>query len=257
MTKLQGIRAVVTGGGTGIGRAIAKTFALAGATVAVTGRKLESLEETVREIHHDSGMASAYRLDVTDPAAVAETFARISRDLGGIDCLVNNAGAGGPNALSQPGEDRWREILSVNLDGMFFCTREALRPMRDGGRVINISSVLGKFGVPGYTAYCTSKHGVIGFTRALALEVAPRKITVNAVCPGWTDTEMARTGLDLLAQGMGVAFEEAKKTALAQVPLGRMVTPEEVAGLCAFLASDAAAAMTGTAISICGGSAMM
>lgn len=257
MARVAGLRTVVTGGGTGIGRALATTFAGEGAPVAVTGRRLEPLEETVREIHHRGGKAAAYRLDVTDAAAVKETFAKIARDMGGIDCLVNNAGVGGPNALSQPGEDRWREVLAVNLDGVFFCTREALKHMRDGGRIINMSSVLGKFGVPGYTAYCTSKHGIIGFTRALALEVAPRKITVNAVCPGWTDTEMARKGMDLIAEGTGVAFEEAKRAALAEVPIGRMVTPEEVAGLCVFLASEAGAAMTGTAISICGGSAMM
>ena len=126
--------------------------------------------------------------------------------------------------------------------------------MRNGGRVIMMSSVLGKFGVPGYTAYCTAKTGLIGFTRALALELAPRKITVNALCPGWTDTEMARAGMRDIAAAAGISVEEFKKQAMARVPLGEMVEPEEVANLVAFLCAPTGDKITGQAISICGGS---
>ena len=146
--------------------------------------------------------------------------------------------------------------LDTNLDGVYFCTREAVRRMVDGGRVINISSVLGKFGVPGYTAYCASKHGVIGFTKALALELASRNVTVNAICPGWVETDMAREGMENMAEAMGTTYEEARKQALAQVPMGRIIQPEEVGELVVYLAGPATTAMTGQAVSLCGGATM-
>ena len=117
--------------------------------------------------------------------------------------------------------------------------------------------MLGRFGVPGYTAYCASKHGVIGFTKALALEVAARKITVNAICPGWVETEMARDGMKLLGEALGVDYDAARKEALAQVPIGRILEPEEVGDLVVYMASEAAAGMTAQAVSICGGSTMV
>jgi NAD(P)-dependent dehydrogenase (short-subunit alcohol dehydrogenase family) len=181
---------------------------------------------------------------------------RAAKAMGGIDVLVNNAGAGGPNGCALPGPDRWDEIVRTNLDGTFFTTRAVLPHMSDGGRIVSISSVLGRFGVPGYTAYCASKHGVIGFTKALALELAPRRVTVNAICPGWVDTEMAAAGMQLMADGMQVDFAEAKRTALAAVPLGRMLEPEEIGELVVYLCSPAARGMTGQAISHCGGQVM-
>jgi NAD(P)-dependent dehydrogenase (short-subunit alcohol dehydrogenase family) len=256
MARLTGKRAVVTGGGTGIGRACAERLAQEGCRVAIAGRRKGPLEEVQRAIRAAGHVCTVAVLDVSSEPAVRETFGAIAKELSGIDILVNNAGVGGPNACATAGEDRWRTVLATNLDGMFFCTREALRVMPDGGRVINLSSVLGKFGVPGYTAYCTSKHGVIGFTKALALEVAPRRITVNALCPGWTDTEMARAGMEGIAQATGTSYEDAKKLALSQVPLGRMTTPAEVAGLVAWIASAEGANMTGQAINLCGGAAM-
>jgi NAD(P)-dependent dehydrogenase (short-subunit alcohol dehydrogenase family) len=125
------------------------------------------------------------------------------------------------------------------------------------GRIINISSVLGKFGVPGYSAYCATKHGMIGFTRAVALEVVGRGITVNAICPGWVDTEMARLGLEESAANQGITPEEFKKQAVAAVPIGRFLDADEVAGLALYLASDKAAGITGQAINICGGQTMV
>jgi len=183
-----------------------------------------------------------------------------------IDILVNNAGVSGVTPLApggEPGaaqrvEERWRSILETNLTGAFLCAREAVPHMPDGGtgRVLNMSSVLGRFGVPGYAAYCASKHGVIGLTRALALELAPRRITVNALCPGWVDTDMAREGVEDGARREGVAPEEFRRRAEERVPLGRFLEPAEVARLALFLGSDAGAGITGQAINIDGGAAM-
>lgn len=246
----------MTGAGSGIGRAIANTLAKSGATVALVGRRKDALDATARQITGAGGKAVVEPLDVTDRAAVDRGVGNLVRVLGAFDIVVNNAGVGGPNGCLADGPDRWDTIVRTNLDGMFFVTRAVLRHFRDGGRVVNVSSVLGKFGVPGYTAYCASKHGVIGFTKALALEGAPRRITVNAICPGWVETGMAKEGMELIARGTGVSYEEARKAALAMVPLGRIVEPEEIGGLVAFLCSDAAAAVTGQAWSMCGGSTM-
>ena len=142
---------------------------------------------------------------------------------------------------------------------MYLITKEVLQhmPEHQGGRVINISSVLGKFGVPGYTAYCTTKHGMIGFTRALALEVVNRGITVNAICPGWVDTEMATQGIKQTAALQGITPEEFKAQAVAAVPIKRFLEADEVAGLVCYIASDLARGITGQAINICGGQTMI
>lgn len=256
MKVLQGKRCLVTGGGTGIGAGIAACLAANGASVAVLGRRRGPLLQTVAAVRELGRAAVAVTADVSDAAAVGRAVQRAAKALGGLDVLVNNAGTGGPNGCALPGPDRWDEILRTNLDGVFFTTRAALRHLPDGGRIINISSVLGRFGVPGYTAYCTSKHGVIGFTKALALEVAARGITCNAICPGWTDTEMARAGFELMAKGMNTTFDAAKQAAMAAVPLGRMLEPTEIGDLVVWLASAAARGMTGQAISHCGGQVM-
>jgi 3-hydroxybutyrate dehydrogenase len=139
---------------------------------------------------------------------------------------------------------------------MYLVSREVVPLMREASRIVNLSSVLGRFGVPGYTAYCASKHGVIGFTRALALELAPRGITVNAICPGWVDTEMAAQGMQQGASATGQTFEQFRDQALGAVPLKRIIQPEEVAELVKFLASPAASAITGQTYNICGGQTM-
>lgn len=254
--NLQGKRCVVTGGGTGIGRAIARSLAQVGARVMVTGRREEKLKETVAEVRENGGEAGFEVMDVTAAGSVASAFEGILGTMGGVDVLVNNAGAGGPNACAIDGPDRWDEVIRTNLDGVYFCTREAAPRLPEGGRIINISSVLGRFGVPGYTAYCASKHGVIGFTKALALELAPRKITANAICPGWVETDMAVAGMQGMAAAMGTSYEEARRQALSEVPLGRILEPEEIGGLVVYLSSPAAAGMTGQAISLCGGQTM-
>jgi len=254
--SLRGKRCLVTGGGTGIGAGIALCLAANGAAVAVLGRRRSPLLKTVAAVRACGVDAMAVTADVTDEPAVARAVARVAKALGGLDILVNNAGIGGPNACALPGPERWHDIVRTNLDGVFFTSRAALRHLPDSGRIVNISSVLGRFGVPGYTAYCASKHGVIGLTKALALEVAPRRITVNTICPGWVDTDMARAGMELMAEGMKVDFEAAKRAAMAAVPLGRMLEPQEIGELVVWLCSKAARGMTGQAISHCGGQVM-
>jgi ketoreductase len=253
---LAGKRCLVTGGGTGIGAAIAERLAAAGAAVAVLGRRRAPLQHTVTSLRQRGVEAVAVTADVTDEAALGRAVDRAAKALGGLDCLVNNAGIGGPNRCALPGPERWHEIVRTNLDGVFFASRAALRHLPDGGRIVTISSVLGRFGVPGYTAYCASKHGVIGLTKALALELAPRRITVNAICPGWVETDMARSGMELMAQGLGVDYATARQQALAAVPLGRILEPAEIGELVVWLASPAAGGMTGQAISHCGGQVM-
>jgi ketoreductase len=256
LRPLAGKRCLVTGGGTGIGAGIALCLARAGADVAVLGRRRPPLQQTVAAVQATGVLACAVTADVTDAAAVSRAVARAVQKLGGLDILVNNAGVGGPNACAVPGPERWDTIVRTNLDGVFHTVRAALPYLPDAGRILNISSVLGRFGVPGYTAYCASKHGVIGFSKALALELAPRQITVNAICPGWVETGMARAGMELMAQGMQVDYGTARQTALAAVPLGRILEPEEIGELVVWLASEAARGMTGQAISHCGGAVM-
>lgn len=254
--SLKGRRCVVTGGGSGIGEGIAHCLAAAGASVAVIGRRRKNLNRVVKDLQAKKATAVAVTGDVTDEAGIRRAIDRAAKALGGLDVLVNNAGAGGPNACALEGPERWDDVVRPNLDGVFFTSRAALKHLPDGGRIVNISSVLGRFGVPGYTAYCASKHGVIGLTKALALELAPRDITVNAICPGWVDTDMATDGLQLMADGMGIEVDEARRQAMAMVPLGRILQPDEIGDLVVYLASKAARGMTGQAISHCGGQVM-
>jgi NAD(P)-dependent dehydrogenase (short-subunit alcohol dehydrogenase family) len=246
----------VTGGGRGIGRAIALAFAEPRNTVVIASRTRADLEETAREIGTKGAKALALSIDVTDEACVKHAIEELSGVSQRIDVLVNNAGVGGPTPIDTADSAHWRRILDTNLLGMFLVTHYASALMSNGGRIINLSSVLGRFGVPGYTAYCASKHGVIGFTRALALELVKREITVNAICPGWVDTEMATIGMQSGAKAMGITFEEFRAQALGVVPIGRIIQPEEVAALVKFLASPAASAITGQTYNICGGQTM-
>ena len=194
------------------------------------------------------------KMDVRDQKSVDGGVKLIVDRFHRIDIIVNNAGISGVTPVDAQDTAPWTDILQTNILGSYYVTRAAVPHMPNGGRVVMISSVLGKFGVPGYTAYCTAKTGLIGFTRALALELAPRKIAVNALCPGWTDTEMARSGMRDIAADLGISVDEFRNQAMSRVPLGEMVQPEEVANLVAFLASDAGKNITGQAISICGGS---
>ena len=247
--------ALVTGGGTGIGLAIALAFLREGARVAIGSRNpahVKAGSDAARSAGHE---VLALGLDVRDQTSVRTAVEAVVGRYGRIDILVNNAGLSGRTPISDHDDSRWDAILTTNLTGAYLCSKHALQFMKDGehGRIINMSSVLGRFGVPGYTAYCTTKHGIIGFTKALALEVAGRGITVNAICPTWVDTAMTRQGIEETAACMGISPEEFRRQAIHAVPIHRMVEASEVADLAVYLASPAAGGITGQALNICGG----
>jgi NAD(P)-dependent dehydrogenase (short-subunit alcohol dehydrogenase family) len=258
MGRLENRRALVTGGGSGIGRAIAERFASEGAVVAITGRRLEKLDATRAAIEKAGGRCHAYAFDVREVAKADAFVARVARDLGGLDVLVNNAGISGPTPLSEVTPERWRDILATNCDGAFFMARAALSHIRDhqNGRVINIATIGAAIPFPGWTAYCASKAALIGITKCLAMEVAPRGITVNAILPGWVLSDMQQAGVETIAAAMGKTVDDAMPLILSQVPLGRMSEADEVAALAVHLASDDARGMTGSSSVVSNGAYM-
>ena len=259
MNRFVGRVALVTGASRGIGRAIAQAFLEEGAKVALCARTLAELETLADSWNQKDRRALAIRCDVTSRDEVASAFGEVERTWGKLHVLVNNAGISGRTPMSPPDEDGgelWGRILDTNLTGSYLMTRHALPLMGSGGRVVNMSSVLGRFGVPGYAAYCTAKHGILGFTRALALELAPRGITVNALCPGWVETDMADQGIRETAAVLGVSPEAFREQAIAGVPLKRFLDPPEIAKLVLYLSSDDASGVTGQAYNICGGQVM-
>ena len=256
--RLSGKTALVTGAGRGIGRAIAIRLAAEGAHVAVGARRESDGAAVVAEIASAGGSAQTVLLDVVDAASVATGVERAARPDRRLDILVNNAGIGSPSPFDGDvrSDEAWAQILDVNLTGTWRVCRAARPFLPDGARIVNISSVTGRFGVATMAAYCASKHGVIGLTRSLALELAPRKITVNAVCPGWVDTDTGRSGIVRMGKALQKSVEEAFALAEKMAPLGEVLSPPEVAGLVAYLASPEARNMTGQALVLDGGQVM-
>ena len=246
---------VVTGGSRGIGAAIAIAAARAGGRVAVLGRSTDQLDAVAATITADGGVAAAIRCDVADPDSVRSAIATAETELGPCDVLVNNAGIAPSAPLAKTSNDMWERTMAVNLHGTYYATRAVLGGMieRGRGRVINIASVAGKTGFPYTVAYCASKHAVIGLTRALAQEVATHGITVNAVCPGWVDTDMVATAVNNIAGKTKLTEEQARASLMARSPQQRMMTAEEVAGLVVYLSRHAARGINGQAINIDGG----
>ena len=249
---------LVTGAGTGIGRAIALRLAGEGAALSLLARDTARLEETARAAA-SAGAAgvTVVGADIRDRAAVDAAVDAAVQARGPLRGIVANSGVGGPNA---PGEgDRFDELIQTNLVGTYSCLRAAQRHLVSGPEVrhmVIIASILGRFGVPGYTGYCASKTGLIGLARALAQELAGDNVQVNAVCPGWVATEMAREGIQGMADGMGVSYEAALAEAMKPVPLGKMSTPEQIAGLVAWLVSEDGVGVTGQGLDMNNGAWM-
>ncbi len=243
MFDFRDSKVVVTGGSRGIGEAVVAAFAKAGARVAAVARTQERLDELVARTE---GEVMAYACDVSDEAAVAETFGKINEDLGGVDVLVNNAGITRDTLVMSMKAEAWDDVIATNLRSVFLCSKAVLRPMlrQRNGRIINVTSIIGLTGNAGQGNYAASKAGIIGFTKSLAREVASRSITVNAIAPGMIDTDMTRE--------LG---EDAKTAILAQIPMGRLGSGEDIAGTALWLASGSAAYVTGETIRVDGGMA--
>ncbi|HTS01321.1 MAG TPA: 3-oxoacyl-[acyl-carrier-protein] reductase [Thermoanaerobaculia bacterium] len=243
--SLAGKVALVTGGSQGIGESIAMALAAAGAHVVVAARREDKAAAVARAIAAAGGSAEALRLDVADPASVTAGFKSVVETHGKLDVLVNNAGITEDGLILRMSKDSWDRVLATDLTGVFLCAQEAAKTMlrkRVAGRIVNITSVVGLMGNAGQTNYAAAKAGVVGFTKALAREIGSRGITVNAVAPGYVETSMT----DVLS-------EDQKKALVGEIVLGRLGTGDDVAGAVLYLASDAAAYVTGTCLNVSGG----
>jgi NAD(P)-dependent dehydrogenase (short-subunit alcohol dehydrogenase family) len=249
---LLGQHAVVTGGASGIGAAAALELARLGAHLTLIGRRPDKLMAQARAIQEATAVACApLPLDVTDADAVPAALTRLEAP----SILVNNAGAAESAPFSRTGIDLLERMLAVNLKGAFSCTQAVLPAMLAAkyGRIVNIASTAGLKGYAYVTAYCAAKHALVGLTRALAAETAARGVTVNAVCPGYTDTDLARDSIDRVAAKTGRAPDEVLADFVRDAPIGRLIRPEEVAAAVLYLCSAEAAAVTGTTLAVAGG----
>jgi 3-oxoacyl-[acyl-carrier protein] reductase len=244
MGALTGRVSLVTGASRGIGRAIARALAAEGATVVLGARDPIRLAEAVAEIAGEGGRAEAVSLDVADRAAVEAAVAGILTTHGRLDHLVNNAGITRDNLLLRMKAEEWEAVLATNLSGVFHCTQAALRPMlkQRSGRIVSVTSVVGLTGNAGQANYAASKAGILGFTKSVAREVASRSITVNAVAPGFIETDMTAAMTD-----------KAREAVVAAIPMGRVGRPGDVAAAVTFLVSEAAAYITGQVLGVDGG----
>ncbi|TIO07646.1 SDR family NAD(P)-dependent oxidoreductase [Mesorhizobium sp.] len=248
---MTGRHALVTGGGSGVGRAIALALAGAGIDVTICGRREAALAETARESDRIFGIAA----DVTDEAAMASLYAEAEAARGPIDIVVANAGMSGSAPAQRTSLADWQRTLDVNLTGAFLTAKPALVGMtaRKAGRIIFVASTAGLKGYPYVAAYVAAKHGVVGLMRALAVETAKSGVTVNAVCPGFVETEMLESSVQRIVEKTGRSAEDARTSLASTNPQGRFIQPEEVAAAVMWLCGDAARSITGQTISISGG----
>jgi len=241
---------VVTGSGRGIGAAIAGALAQQGATLTLMGRDRARLEARAQRL-----ATHAVTVDIADADSVSAAFSRATAAAGPVHILVNNAGAAASAPFARTDLALWTRVLGVNLTGTYLCCRQVIPGMleRGFGRIVNVSSTAGLTGYAYVTAYCAAKHGVIGLTRALALETARHDVTVNAVCPGYTDTDMVAEAVANIVDKTGKSAEEAHAALVGRNPQQRLVQPEEVANAVLWLCMPGSAAITGQAIAVAGG----
>ena len=254
--NLAGKRAVVTGGGKGIGAAVARSLAVAGASVLVAARTLSDVEAVAADLRAEGHTVFAQACDVTDPKQIAALAGAASERLGQVDILVNNAGIAHSAPLKAITLEVWNRIFAVNVTGTFLCTQAFLPGMveRGWGRVVNVASIAGRAGAPYIAAYSASKHAVLGFTRSVAAEVAASGVTVNAVCPGYVDTDMTRDSVARIVEKTGRNAEQVVEAIRRTSPQHRLLDPDEVAYLVLSLCDPRAGGINGQAIVQDGGS---
>lgn len=255
---LTGKRAVVTGAGKGIGRSIALALAHAGADVAITARTASDLEQLAQEIQALGRRAVTVTCDVTDANQVQHMASTFLKELGGLDILVNNAGNAGSHKLLNHPDELWQRMLAINLTSVYQVSKAFLPTLVEqrSGRVITIASIASRVGSNYIAAYTASKHGVLGLTRSMAVEMLPYNITVNAICPGYVDTPMTDYSVNNMVTRTGMSEEKARDFLAKASPQQRLIAPEEVAAIAVFLALDVSRGITGQAINIDGGGTM-
>jgi 3-hydroxybutyrate dehydrogenase len=255
LLPLGGRTALVTGGGRGTGAAIALALTRAGAAVVVAARTKSQVDAVAERLSATGARVSAFQCDVSDLASVAALAEAVGHDVGAVDILVNNAGVAMAAPVAKTTLEDWRRVMDVNATGTFLCTRAWLPAMvaREWGRIVNIASTAGLSADRYISAYAASKHAVVGFTRAVAAEVASEGVTVNAVCPTFLDTEMTDQTLTRIAEKTGRDRAAALESVVAKMPQKRLITPEEVAAAVLFLCTDEARGITGTSLVIDGG----
>ena len=253
---LATMHAVVTGAGRGIGLAIARELARMGASLSLLGRDAARLESAAAALA--PARSTVHLCDVGDPVAVAAVFEGIARNGDGLAILVNNAGIVQSAKFEDTSSALWYDMLRVNLTGAYHCIRAALPMLREAphARIVNIASTAGLVGYPYVSAYCAAKHGLVGLTRALAIELAQTRITVNAVCPGYTDTDLMTESIATIVRKTGRTREDVRATFAQRSPQGRVLAPEEIASTVAWLCLPQPQGITGQAIAVCGGEVM-